>query len=221
MRCLLAFLVATALVVQGNPAHAEQAPAGENPPASSTIQRSPAPPSPDPAAELGLGVVQVFAGSGTSLAGLMVSALAAGVTGGWGTLVLSLLTPVAVGGVVCSFGNISSAYEGSCVPPIVGAYIGVLGIIPLAKLGADLYQTPGDEAVLNGALIGAFVGWMVVQPLVSTIAWHIFKRPSALPQPPKSLALASQFRPSLPPSMRRASTTLPGEVGIPLLALSF
>jgi hypothetical protein len=143
-----------------------------------------------------------MAGMGTAFAGLFVASLDG---------VLLIPVPLVVGLAVCGVGKLSDYYESRCAPAIVGAYLGALSVVPLAVLGMSLdHKSTADVEGLGGLLVGALVGWVVVQPLAATAAARLFS-------PPKT-----RFRTALPaafPATRLVRA--PGEVTVSLLSLSF
>jgi hypothetical protein len=91
----------------------------------------------------------------------------------------------------------------------IGAFAGALSSIPLAIVGYQLDVGAGGDEFLGGALgalAGAAVGWVIVQPLISTAAWHLTKQP-------RLQAVA--------PPLARARTRAPGQVTLTLLRAGF
>ncbi len=125
---------------------------------------------------------------------------------------------------VCVTGASSRWYDGSCVGPIVGAYLGLAAVaIPagLAARGAifssNENDTPSAQTVLlvwAAGAVGSAVG--------ATIGWHATKhrRPA-----PVSVARAEAPQPSprafWPEMPVRQLQAAPGSVAVPLLAFAF
>jgi hypothetical protein len=173
--------VVGAAVITGaqNPAWAR-----ENAPAPAST----APEEEDLPSEIGLTIGQVFAGAGVAFGGLLVSISVLEETPEFG-LVLFAATPIAVGAVVSALGN-SGAYRGSGTLTVLGAYVGGASIVPL--IWAVTRDGPGSEggdalhsspSIPEDALLALAVGWLVVQPLMATAAWHLWKRPKPKPRP--------------------------------------
>ena len=231
MTSLPAFAATSALLVwAADPALARQSGPGSapsaTPPPPSTIEHPATDSEPSTGLEIMLGGGQLLAGSGAAVAAGLVSAFALGGTGGAGFLVLIAAAPPLVGGLVCKMGRLSPAYGGSCTPSILAAYVGALSTIPLAILVERIRpESMSDDNLWAGALIGGAIGWVVVQPLLATAAWHLWKKRSggARIRPPSVAAgsLRTSLRLQAPASRRLGSTRLPGQVGIPLLAISW
>jgi hypothetical protein len=130
-------------------------------------------------------------------------------TGSPGFWMSAVLTPVALGVAVCSIGSASATYEGTCDSAIGGAFLGALTTVPLFFLGASMGG--GGDAPFGPALTMGAVGWFLVQPAFSLLAWHHSKRPRPVP-------VTTSLQ---PPAPARGLASLPGQVVAPLLALSF
>ena len=80
-----------------------------------------------------------------TLASLGSSALGAWLTvtpAGAGGVVLLLASPVVPGLMVCALGRSSPHYTGGCLGPVLGAYLGALGVsIPAAFVGCALQDS--------------------------------------------------------------------------------
>jgi hypothetical protein len=165
-----------------------------------------------------IGMGQVLAAVGVTVGGVAL----AGATeiDSPAALAFLLATPFGVGAAVCGVGKWSSHNDGSCAAAIGGAYLGALSVIPLAVLGYQLDVRSGgsDEFDgLGGLLLGAAAGWLVMQPLLSTVAWHTTKRPRAQP-------VAIVPRPSrllVPPGPTRGRQRAPGQLTMTLFSAGF
>jgi hypothetical protein len=167
----------------------------------------------DPGFEPGMALGQMAGGSGAAVLSLLLLAV------GQGPMAVPVLVgaPALVGLTVCQVGTVSSYYESSCGAVIGGAFAGALSVIPLAFLGMSLdHGENGDGYTgFGGAMVGALVGWVVVQPLAATAFWHLFKTPKRL-RP----SLALPRAPSAAPRPR-AADRLPGQVSASVVSLAF
>lgn len=167
---------------------------------------------PEPPSEPGLAVGQFFAGMGVLVLG------GAAFEGNPGAL---LVLPLLSGAIVCAVGSASRYNDGSCLASIGGAYVGALATIPLLLLGASA-GAGTDFNEFRGAIVGALIGWYVVQPLLSTLSWHLFKAPkrrasmAALP----GIPAAPRLRLDSPRASAHA-TAAPGQLSFSLLHASF
>ena len=121
--------------------------------------------------------------------------------------VLLLVSPIAVGGIVCEIGR-GGAYEGSCRASLAGAYLG--GIAAALIVGALVYascQEPQDAGTwsLSGcgfyAVAGGALGGLIGAPLGAVIGFNRSKTPRAIQAP-----VLVPYQP--PPSM--TSPVVPG-----------
>jgi hypothetical protein len=181
--------------------------------------------------EGGIGALQVFVGIlGTFFTGLLVSLVAAGTDSSAVALVGVLGTPAVGGLVVCGVGQTSKHYEGGCGPPILGAYLGALGLgLAMAYVGEHEFAPSGGSDGDNtgeviGIVLGAALGVLVGTAVGATIAWHVSKHPRedsvALaygPPPPPPAALG----PWADLEARSGAARAPAVVGVPLLSLRF
>jgi hypothetical protein len=251
--CLLSGCLVMALLAP--PAAAEPTPPAVQtaapPPAAAPADGSPAPPppppSPAPAAaspapttrmpsrnasptevEVLIGGGQLLAGAAASLGTLFLVGVVSSAGGGAG-LLLGVAAPAVTGGVVCWIGGQSAGYDQGCGMPILGAYLGALTIIPAAFLGASLTDSGEmDMSAFLGGAAGIGLAWLFMQPLVSTVFWHVWKEPrfpAAFPPAPAGAtpSPASAAGAALPPLARRPplpaftrSQRLAGEMIIPL-----
>ncbi len=201
---LLALLLATA------PARAAEPAA---PPAARSVS-----------AETGMGVLQFFAGAAVATGTLMVIPEFDDVF-----LISALVAPAAVGGTVCLVGNLSRRVSGSCWAPIGGAYIGALLGVPLALIfngGRDNRSDAGLDDPLGGIGLAAgfAIGWVVLQPLISTFLWHgnTHPRPDlALQSTPPAPPPSERLRLVNPPQPHRPGAHAAGQLTLPLLAARF
>ena len=177
-------------------------------------------PEQDPGGDALVGTGQVLAAMGVSLGGLMFAGAVD--FGSSSSLVVLLATPAAVGGTVCGVGKWSKYNQGSCGASIGGAYLGMLSVVPLSVIGYQLAVREsggGDWEGLGGVLLGFAAGWLVVQPVVTTVVWHATKRPrhqtvALLPPPSRPRTLA-------PPVLSRGRSRAPGQLTLTLLSARF
>jgi hypothetical protein len=177
-------------------------------------------PEPDAGGDVLIGAGQVLSAMGVSLGGLMLAgAVDIGSPAG---LAVLLATPSAVGATVCGVGKWSKYNQGSCAASIGGAYLGMLSVVPLGVIGYQLgvrVGGGGDWDGLGGVLLGLAAGWLVVQPVVTTVTWHLTKRPRhqavALLPPP------SRARTFAPPVLSRGRSRAPGQVTLTLPSARF
>src|SRR5688572_12910175 len=109
---LLAAAVATVLTLSA-PRAAVAAP-GDNPPP-----------------ELGLGAGQLLMGTAIASLAIAVPVFLDGTPFELLGLAALVAGPAAVGGTVCTFGQKSKLYEGTCGSALIGAYLGALTSLPL------------------------------------------------------------------------------------------
>jgi hypothetical protein len=186
------------------------------PPPRFPAPRSPAPyPAPDNVSpESGLAVLQFMVGTAGALGGAMLLRQ----PGAIGLLGL-VGTPLVVGGLVGLMGNGSKRVHGSYGWAVGGAALGVLATVPLVVAMGAATATNTDEELpgLGGALLGAAIGWMVLQPLGATIAWQLSSSPR------ESLALLPDLRRERPIQAVAATRRPPAapRLTVPLLAGRF
>jgi hypothetical protein len=164
-----ALLVALAIAP---PAAFAQA-AAPNPAPASAI--SP-PPAADPPLEFEAGRTAAQYLSGVLVAAVGVSLAFESNDSG---LVLLAATPALVGGATCLIGR-GGQHDGACWATILGAYLGAATLYPLAYLGYlndDTSSGPGGEQIYGNAILGAALGWFLVQPLGATLGWHFTRSP--------------------------------------------
>ena len=169
--------------------------------------------------EVGRAVGQLFAGGAVAFLSMYAIVLA-----GPANVAVAAVAPVAVGSMVCWIGSNSTYYDGGCLAPILGAYVGAFTVIPAALLGASLVDPDRqDQAGFWAGLAGAVLAWVIVQPLASTISWRIWKKPRAASAPRVTLVppLSSPRRSSLIAPEQARRQRAPGERTVPLFALSF
>jgi len=167
------------------------------------------PPPPSGPPEIGLAFVQTALGTGAmflGVAAVVVGARANATLGG----AAILAGPALAGWVVCGLGRTSADYEGSCVAPVVGAYVGALLAIPAAAVGCRLDHSSGgdnDTGCIGGAIVGFLLGYFVGAPLGATILWHAAKHPRS-PDAQAWLDLDRHPADRAPIAGTRLSTTL-------------
>jgi hypothetical protein len=206
-------LVVLSVVVAGRAVAAED-PRPAPTPAPSWAPLGPGDPAAERPAEPGLVLGQAAAGMGTAFGGLMLVA-AASSAGGVVALPVLMGTPALVGLMVCAVGSESAHYRAPCGPVIAAAFVGALSAAPLALVGMRLDHHDGEElSGLGGLMAGALVGWVIVQPLVATAAWRIFKQPrqrSFAFAPPRSFVAGP----------RTSLGAVSGQLAVPVLAAPF
>jgi hypothetical protein len=171
--------------------------------------------------ELLIGLAQLAAGGAITVGAAFELGRHDNTIGAWWVLA----TPALVGGTVCAIGNLSRDYEGDCLPAIVGAYGGAASAFPLA-LAIALINRRGtrDEAwdsAASGAIVGLAIGWFVVQPIASTLAWQLRKRPSVKAVPPVPAPPPAALAPSPHAPGARADAAMPGQLTFTLFRASF
>jgi hypothetical protein len=184
------------------------------------------PPTPSPGFEAGRTILQFALGSGTSVLGIFVASAA--FEGGGEKLGIAsfFAVPLLVGATVNGVGN-AGAHRGSYAASALGAYIGAATIVPLTYLGyrADQRRYPesfqSDEPFIGpGTLGGLAAGWLILQPLASTLAWHLSKTPKR-----STGAVAAPFASCQPASAsasaRRRRTRAPGQRVLPVITVAF
>jgi hypothetical protein len=186
------------------------------------------PPTPSPGFEAGRTILQFALGSGTSVLGIFLASAA--YEGGGEPLGIAsfFAIPLLVGVTVNAVGN-AGAYRGSFAASALGAYVGAATVVPLTYLGhrADQRRYSGgfddDEPFIGpGTLGGLAAGWLILQPLVSTIGWHLSKAPKR-----STGAVAAPFASRQPTgagasvSDRRRRTRAPGQRVLPVITVAF
>jgi hypothetical protein len=126
---------------------------------------------------------------------------------------IALVTPLAVGGVVCAIGKHGGVYQGSCLAPIGGAMVASLTTVGLVVL-AERNRDPNSDVDLGPAML-LFAGWLIAEPALAVVGWRVFRtvRPAPAPDPRTALAM--------PDEPRRGLARLPGERTVPILSFAF
>lgn len=160
-----------------------------------------------------LGVVTAAAGSWLAIS-----------TRHGGTVVVVLaLTPAAVGGATCAAG-LEGRHDGSCAATILGAYLGAATLVPLAYLGHRSEPPPPPDGARDlyygNAIVGAAIGWLLMQPLGATLGWHFSRSPRQLVTvgPPLPSVLPLQ---AMSPERRRRPFARGPRPLVPVLSLRF
>jgi len=202
---LLAAVVATALTLSG-PRAAVAAP-GDNPP------------------EIGLGAGQLLMGTAIASLALAVPVFLDGTPFELLGLAALFAGPAAVGGTVCTLGQNSKLYGGSCRSALVGAYLGAMVSFPLALLaGGDIDDGSGGTDYTSGTAIAFMAGYALGASIGATIGWHIGKEERSVwsrlsTAPPLSVA-DDQRWPELRWRPVRGARVAPS-VSVPLLVFAF
>jgi hypothetical protein len=182
---------------------------------ASTPARAERPPVGEPPVEASIATQQIVLGTLTGiLAGGGAVAIGAG-GGAWGAPFVA--TAVLPGYSVCVLGQSSAWYDGPCAAPVVGAFVGALGVgVPA---GAWAYGHVNDQQMWP--LVVAAVAASFGSAVGATVAWHAIKHRRA---PGGSQRAASDPPPpaSSWPEMPRISLTPAGRtVSLPLLGFAF
>jgi hypothetical protein len=205
-----ALLVALAIA---SPAAFAQAAAAPNPAPASAVAP---PPAVDPPLEFEAGRT-----AAQYIGGVLVAAVPfMGLEDPDTALVVLAATPALVGGATCLIGR-AGQHDGACWATILGAYLGAATVYPLAYLGYrndDTSGGPGGEQYYGNAILGAAIGWFLVQPLGATLGWHF----SRSPRRTISAGLPPRTAPRLlQPPRRREPHALRSATVAPLLSLRF
>jgi hypothetical protein len=207
-----ALLVALLVAVVIAPRAAFAQPAAPNPVPTSAIAPAPAA---DPPLEFEAGRT-----AAQYMVGVLVAAVPfMGLEDSDTALVLLAATPALVGGATCLIGR-GGQHDGACWATVLGAYLGAATLYPLAYLGYlndDTSSRPGGEQIYGNAILGAALGWFLVQPLGATLGWHF----SRSPRRPITAGLPPRTAPRLlQPPRRRDPHVRPAPVA-PVLSLRF
>jgi len=188
------------------------------------------PPPPAPSEVTSVAIPQVLVGTLATFVGgvslLVIAAVSHSTPVAYATVAAS---PTIGGLVVCKVGQTSASYEGGCSAPLVGGYIGAIGLglvmwhwhpgTPSPSPYDDTPSEGGDLRVLDlalGIIVGTAIG--------ATVAWHIAKHPRAAtstvtlgppPPPPEALQAWADLHPR--PATARVGSTLT----VPVLSLRF
>jgi hypothetical protein len=147
-------------------------------------------------------------------------------TSNGGDWIIAVATPLVMGTVVCAVGNLSAHFRGSCVPSVVGAYLGTAAMIPLVFLGYAM-DTAGDNPNSDVHLpiwtkLATSVA-LVVPGAASVGAWHAFshRRPGVDGVVLNPLPLLGPARPAFVAERSRGLVRAPGERVVPVLSVGF
>jgi hypothetical protein len=171
------------------------------------------PPS-EPRFEKSLLLLQVGAGAAISVATILAVP-----KDGSNILIAGAIAPLAVGAAVCAIGNSSDFYRGSYPLTITGAYLGAFISLPLFALGVAVGDHGGDTTDFSTAWVLAGVGWFVLQPTLAVVVWHAGRHLKG--EPPIRRPPVPSLDVRLSPGPTRGLSVLPGQLTVPLLALSF
>lgn len=205
---LLAAAVATVLALSG-PRAAVAAPGG-NPP------------------EIGLGAGQLLMGTAIASLALALPVFLDDTPFELLGLAALFAGPAAVGGTVCTLGQNSKLYGGTCGSAMIGAYVGAIAAVPLAILGVATSNDDGDggNKYASGSAIALMVGYALGTSIGATIGWHLGKEERSVwsrlrPPPPPPLSGADDQRwPELRWRPVRGARVAPA-VSVPLLVFAF
>jgi hypothetical protein len=175
-------------------------PAAVPPPDTEAAPPATVPRRTSPWPQIGLGSLQVLAGYGAGIGGVLALAEAGvypkkvGIHSDYGNVVyLGVLAPALASAAVCGTGYLSSAYRGRCSTTLAGAYAGaVLG----ALLGFLMAASPGpdDTAAFTNSM-AALAGMALLTPIGAVAGWHLGKQEMA----PSTIASALPARnPTVP-----------------------
>ena len=203
---LVAVVVATALTLSG-PRAAVAAPGDKPPP------------------EFGLGAGQLLMGTAIASLTLALPVFLDGTPFELLGLAALFAGPAAVGGTVCTLGQKSKLYEGSCSSPLIGAYLGALVSLPLGILaGGNADDGSGGTDFASGPAIAFMVGYALGASIGATIGWHLGKEErsvwSRLSTPPPLSGADDQRWPELRWRPVRGARVAPA-VSVPLLVFAF
>lgn len=201
---LLAAAVAIVLMLSG-PRAAVAAPA-DNPP------------------EIGLGAGQLLMGTAIASVALAVRVFSDGTPFELLGVAALVAGPAAVGGTVCTLGQNSKVYGGSCKSALVGAYLGALVSVPLAVLAANSGDGIDGTDYAAGPAILFMVGYALGTSIGATVGWHVGKEERSVwggvTTPPPLPGADDQRWPELRCRPVRGARVAPG-VSVPLLVLAF
>jgi hypothetical protein len=166
--------------------------------------------------EVMIGSGQLLSGAALSLATLLTSFGAATAAGPAGVAV-GLVAPAVVGATVCWLGGKSPGYDGGCGAPVLGAYLGAVTFLPVGLLAARLSDNGElDMSEIVSGVGAAALAWVFVQPLVSTVFWHVWKQPRVTSTTRLALPRIDRSDPG-----RTRRQRAPGEQTISLFAAPF
>jgi hypothetical protein len=202
---VLAAVAATVLTLSG-PRAAAAAP-GDNPP------------------EIGLGAGQLLMGTAIASLTLGLPVFLEGTPFELLGLVALVAGPAAVGGTVCTLGQNSKLYGGTCSSTLLGAYLGALMSLPLALVaGGDAGDGNGGTDYTSGTAVSFMVGYALGASIGATLGWHLGKEErsvwSRLSTPPPLSGADDQRWPELCWRPMRGARAAPG-VSVPLLVFAF
>jgi hypothetical protein len=205
-RFLLAAAVATVLALSG-PRAAVAAP-GDNPP------------------EIGLGAGQLLMGTAIASLALALPVFLDGTPFELLGLAALFAGPAAVGGTVCTLGQNSKLYGGTCGSAMIGAYLGAIAALPLAfvAVAPDNDDGDGGNKYASGSVIALMVGYALGTSIGATIGWHVGKEERSVwsrrSTPPPLSGADGQRWPELRWRPVRGARVAPS-VSVPLLVFAF
>jgi len=174
--------------------------------------------------EIGLGAGQLLMGTAIASLALALPVFLDGTPFELLGLATLFAGPAAVGGTVCTLGQNSKLYAGTCGSAMIGAYLGAIAALPLALVGVAPDDDDGGNKYASGSVIALMVGYALGTSIGATIGWHVGKeersvwsRPST---PPPLLGADDQRWPELRWRPARGARVAPS-VSVPLLVFAF
>jgi len=174
--------------------------------------------------EIGLGAGQLLMGTAIASLALALPVFLDGTPFELLGLAALFAGPAAVGGTVCTLGQNSKLYGGSCRSALIGAYLGALLALPLGILGGDSGDGEGGTNYASPAAILFMVGYALGTSIGATVGWHIGKEERSVwggvSAPPVISGADDQRWPELRWRPMRGARVAPG-VSVPLLVFAF
>jgi hypothetical protein len=148
--------------------------------------------------EYALGALEFLSGTALGVATLVGAVTVMGWDSGGRELGTGLLlvAPALQGLAVCGIGRLSQHYDGGCVWPVAGAYLGALALFPLVFTD-DSWGSPFTDPLALAA--GAGLGIVLGAPVGATWAWNAARQPRA-PARAEAVALPVHVGPPLAPA---------------------
>lgn len=124
---------------------------------------------------------------------------------------------------VCANGATSRFYDGSCLGPIVGAYIGLAAVaipVGLAAQGS-IFRSSENDSLNTGVVAFVWISAAVGSAVGATIGWHLTKHRRPTPANVARVQLPPVPRAPWPEMPLRQLAQAPGSVAFPVLAFTF